>query len=59
MRNTMKKIYENAMLQVVSIKKSDVIATSDLGYGGVTDATSGNLAPERNMFGERDIYLGY
>ena len=52
------KKYENPMLQVVSIKKSDVIATSDPALSGTY--TGGDvLAPERNMFGERDIYLGY
>lgn len=47
----MTKTYNSPMLQVVSIKKSDVIATSTLGYGGTTDETSGNLAPDRNIFG--------
>ena len=53
------KKYENPMLEVVSIKMNDVIATSAPCYGGVTDATSGNLAPERNMFDVEGFYQGY
>ena len=40
------KKYENPMLQVVSINKSDIIVTSPV-YGGTTDAKSGNLGADR------------
>ena len=53
---TIMKKYENPMLQVVSIKENDVIVTSP-GYGGTTDAKSGNLAPGMREFD--DYYEGY
>ena len=40
------KKYENPMLQVVGINKSDLIVTSP-GYGGQTTETSGNLGADR------------
>ena len=40
------KTYNSPMLQVVSIK-NDIVTTSDPKYGGMTTATSGNLAPDR------------
>ena len=40
------KKYENPMLQVVSINKSDIIVTSP-GYGGTTSLDSGNLGADR------------
>ena len=40
------KKYENPMLQVVSIKQNDILTTSP-GYGGTTDAVSGNLGADR------------
>ena len=56
----MTKTYNSPMLQVVSIKKSDVIATSAPGYGGTTDETSGNLATDRfTMFGDNWANAGY
>ena len=39
------KKFENPMLQVVSINKSDIIVTSP-GYGGTTEAKSGNLGAD-------------
>ena len=43
------KKYVNPMLQVVSIKNNDIV-TSSHGYGGSTEAVSGNLAPgQRGM----------
>ena len=54
----MKKIYENPMLEVVSIKMNDVIATSDPALTGTY--TGGEvLAPERNMFDVEGFYQGY
>ena len=45
----MKKIYENAMLQVVCIKKNDIITDSQtLTIGSSYDGTHSILAPGRN-----------
>ena len=53
------KKYENPMLQVVSIKKSDIIATSteSVGMGSGTKAT--NLADAPGMRGFDDWDAGY
>ena len=60
MNYTMKKIYENPMLQVVGIKKSDIIATSTLGMGDSWDGETDILAPDRfNMFGDSWANAGY
>ena len=49
MNYTMKKIYENPMLQVVSIKKNDIITDSQtLTIGSSYDGTHSILAPGRN-----------
>ena len=50
------------MLQIVSIKPSNIISTS--GEMNIYDwynahGSYEDLAPGRTMFGERDIYLGY
>ena len=48
----MKKYFENPMLQVVSINKKDIIATSELGKRGETGTI---LAPElRGVFDPSD-----
>ena len=55
----MKKTYENPMLQIVSISKKDIIATSD---PALTGTYSGGevLAPDRyNMFGDSWANAGY
>lgn len=49
------KKFENPMLQIVSISKNDIIATSDFGSG--QKAGNEACAPERNMF--NTWYEGY
>ena len=41
----MKKIYKNPEMKVVKVQMAQLMAGSP-GYGGTTDETSGNLAPE-------------
>lgn len=45
----MTKKYNSPMLNVVSIKESDIIATSDLGKGAQWKTGDAILAPERNF----------
>ena len=42
----MKKTYISPVMDVIEIEKQTLLAGSDLGNNGSTDATSGNLAPE-------------
>ena len=56
----MKKIYENPMLQVVGIRKNDVIATSLTSLGNEYDANDVTYAPDRfSMFGDSWANAGY
>ena len=45
----MTKTYFSPMLAIVSFKNNDIV-TSSPGYGNSTDATSGNLAPDRDSW---------
>ena len=43
----MKKIYQNPAIKIVKIKtQTQMLAASDLGYGGTTTLTKGNLSRE-------------
>ena len=54
-----KKIFAQPEMMVVRIKQNDIIATSELGISGEGSANDAEAPGLRNMFGERDIYLGY
>ena len=54
-----KKIFAQPEMMVVRIKQNDIIATSELGFGAAGSANEAEAPELRNMFGERDIYLGY
>ena len=54
------KTYNSPMLQVVGIRKKDIIATSDLGLYNETLNEGDILAPDRfNMFGDSWANAGY
>ena len=57
----MTKKYNTPMLQVVSISKKDIIATSDLGlYNDATLGAGDILAPDRfSVFGDSWANAGY
>ncbi len=47
MNYNMKKIYENPMLQIVSIKRTDIVTASETMYiGSSFDGTHSILAPD-------------
>lgn len=49
MNYNMKKIYENPMLQIVSIKRTDIVTASETMYiGSSFDGTHTILAPGRD-----------
>ena len=49
--SNMKKTYQNPVIKVVKIQTTQMLATSP-GYGGNTEQTYGNLAPEFNIWDE-------
>ncbi|MBR1665555.1 MAG: hypothetical protein IJ699_04945 [Bacteroidaceae bacterium] len=49
----MKKTYQNPKINIVKIQATQILAGSP-GYGGTTDATSGNLSREVSFWDDEE-----